>query len=225
MTDPSKDFWNNAARDNAAWHVATGYETESPEFFESGKNEVDEFLRFAGVSLGKSDILLEIGCGVGRMTHRLAELAGTVIASDVSGEMLGRARANLGGHKNIRYQELSGSGELARADGEVTAIFSYITMQHVPTAAAQERYFTESLRVLAPGGWVLIQHRRNGLVPRILDWVGHLWHLAHGRNTLNRAWRGSRIGEGALRRSASEQVSVEFLSHGRRHVWVLARKT
>lgn len=224
MPDPSKEFWDSAARENAAWHIATKYRTESDDFFESGAAEVDEFLEFAGASLNKSDRLLEIGCGVGRMTRRLAELAGTVIASDVSGEMLSRARENLSARSNITFLELSGPGELPLADEAVTAVFSYITMQHVPTATAQERYFAESLRVLAPGGWMLIQYRKSGIRPRILDWMGHLAHLAKGRRTLSRAWRGSRIREEVLRGFVTENVSIEILPHGGRHMWAFARK-
>jgi SAM-dependent methyltransferase len=220
----SKRFWNAAARDNAAWYIATKFQSESPEFFESGRREVDYFLSFAGVELGASDTVVEIGCGAGRMTRRLSELAGTVIATDVSGEMLQRAAANLADHDNVGFIELSGEGDLPLADGSATAVFSYITMQHVPTALAQETYFASALRVLAPGGWALIQFRRSGALPRLLDWVGHLRHLVNGRRTLDRAWRGARVRPSALLGYASSDVSVQILPLGRRHVWALAKR-
>lgn len=225
MPGSSKNYWDDAARDNAAWHIATRHQTESTAFFESGGYEVDEYLRLAGVTLDTTSTVLEIGCGVGRMTRRLAELAGNVIASDVSPEMLARAQHNLNDLHNIRYREVAGNGDLDLADETVTAVFSYITMQHVPTATAQERYFAESLRVLAPGGWALIQYRRNGPLPRLLDWAGHLTHLARGRKTLHRAWRGSRIPETTLRSHASANINIDILQHNRRHVWALAHKT
>lgn len=223
-SEPSKKYWNDAARQNAAWHIATRHRSETEEFFDSGRREVDEFLAFGRVELDDHDILLEIGCGVGRMTRRLAERAGSVIASDVSGEMLARAKANLADLDEIRYLEVAGDGSLDLPDESVTAVFSYITMQHVPTAAAQERYFAESLRVLAPGGWAFLQFRRSGILPRLLDWVGHLAHVVRGRRTLNRAWRGARVKEQALKAFASPRVTVEVLSFDRRHIWALARK-
>ena len=158
------------------------------------------------------------------MTRQFADLAGRVIATDVSGEMLDRARANLTGLENVEYLEVSGYGELPVTDASVDAVFSYITMQHVPTASAQERYFAEALRLLGPGGWAYIQFRRSGLLPRMLDWAGHLGHLARGRRTLSRAWRGARISERTLLGYASERVSISIQPHGRRHIWVLARK-
>lgn len=221
----SKRYWNDAARDNAAWHIATRHESESAEFFARGSSEVDEFLAFGDIGLGPTDVLLEIGSGVGRMTRRLAEIAGSVIASDVSGEMLSKARTNLADLDNIRYLEVDGDGTLDLPDDSVNVVFSYITMQHVPTAAAQGRYFSESLRVLAPQGRLLIQFRRSGLLPRLLDWAGHLGHLVRGRRTLNKAWRGARIKERTLRAFASENVTVDILPFNRRHIWVVARKS
>lgn len=220
----SKHFWNRAARENAAWHIATGYTSESAEFFASGALEIDTFLNFAGLQLRGDERVLEIGSGVGRMTRRLAELAGSVIATDVSDEMLSRARTNLADLPNVSYVEVSGEGDLPVPDASVDAVFSYITMQHVPTAQAQERYFAEALRVLAPGGWALIQFRRGGFVPRVLDWVGHVRHLLRGRRTLSRAWRGARVAENTLRRHASGDVTVDILPLGRRHIWALARR-
>lgn len=221
----SKRFWNAAARENAAWYIATKFQSESPDFFESGRREVDHFLAFAGVGLAAADTVVEIGCGAGRMTRRLAELAGSVIAADVSGEMLQRAAANLTEHDNVGFVELSGEGDLPLADGSATAVFSYITMQHVPTAAAQEAYFASALRVLAPGGWALIQFRRSGLLPRLLDWVGHVRHRLAGRRTFGRAWRGSRVKESALLAHAASDISVKILPLGHRHIWALARRS
>ncbi len=155
--DSSKQYWDDAARDNAAWHIATGHKAETAEFFESGRREVHEFLDFAALQLHGTETLLEIGCGVGRMTRELARRAKHVIASDVSSEMLARAANNLADHDNIDYLELSGDGELPLEDATIDAVFSYITMQHVPTAAAQKRYLSEAIRVLAPGGWAYIR--------------------------------------------------------------------
>jgi SAM-dependent methyltransferase len=218
----SKAFWNAAARENAAWYIATRFTSESPEFFESGSRELDHFLREGGLAIGPADRVLEIGSGAGRMTRRIAALAGSVIASDVSGEMLVRAARNLEGAGNVTFVELSGEGDLPFSDASVDAVFSYITMQHVPTAAAQERYFAEAIRVTRPGGWVYMQFRRPGLRLRLLDWVGHISHLARGRRTLNRAWRGSRVSERSLSTAGASAARLEFRSSGR-HLWALAR--
>jgi SAM-dependent methyltransferase len=219
----SKAFWNAAARDDAAWYIATRFTSESEEFFASGTFEVDHFLAEGGVAIRPTDRVLEIGCGAGRMTRRLAALAGSVIAADVSGEMLARAGRNVASEGSVTFVELSGGGELPIPDASVDAVFSYITMQHVPEAAAQELYFAEAIRVTRPGGWVYMQFRRAGIVPRLLDWTGHLAHRARGRRTLDRAWRGARVSRHALLDHASTSVSVDVRTSGRRHIWALAQ--
>ncbi|MET4583501.1 ubiquinone/menaquinone biosynthesis C-methylase UbiE [Conyzicola nivalis] len=218
----SKLFWNAAAGDNAAWYIATKFDSDNAEFFASGAREVDEFLRVGGVGLDGSARLLEIGCGVGRMTGRLAGLCGSVIAADVSSEMLARAAVNLGGLPTVSFLELSGDGDLPLPDASVDAVFSYITMQHVPTAAAQERYFAEAVRVVRPGGWVYMQFRRPGLRARALNWAGHVAHFLRGRKTLSRAWRGAQVAPSALVRAAGDRATVELIPRGR-HLWALAR--
>src|SRR5262245_47772628 len=47
--------------------------------------------------------MLEIDCGIGRMTHRFSELFQDVIATDVSQEMIERARFRWGRLANVRF--------------------------------------------------------------------------------------------------------------------------
>jgi SAM-dependent methyltransferase len=201
MTESSRSraFWDNAARRNAAWYVATGHVQETDEFFQQGATEADAFLTFCGVEPKSDATVLEIGCGVGRMTRRLAGLFGRVVAVDVSQEMLRRCRANLASFPNVTYRLVDGDGSLdCVGDGEVDVVFSYITFQHVPTRAAQLRYFGECARVLRHGGKLAIQIRSSAPAAVALSYVGHLAHLAQGRRTMSRSWRGSRLRASAV---------------------------
>src|SRR5438067_1460804 len=97
-------------------------------FFALGGAEVDHFLALCGVDLRPGDTVLEIGCGVGRMTHRLAELGARVIAADISQGMLDRAIENLRGVPGIEYVLVPGDGSLPLPDACVDVVFSYITL-------------------------------------------------------------------------------------------------
>ena len=190
----SRAFWDDAARHNAAWYVATGHVQETEDFFAQGASETDAFLRFCGIDPSSDGTVLEIGCGVGRMTRRLSELFGSVIAVDVSEEMLCRCRNNLSAHSNVVYELVNGDGTLEGiGDDEVDVVFSYITFQHVPTRAAQLRYFEECARVLRAGGRLAVQIRSTAAAAVALSFAGHLGHIVQGHRTMNRAWRGSRI--------------------------------
>jgi methyltransferase family protein len=96
--------------------------------------------------------LLEIGAGAGRMTHRLAELYGRVIALDVSDKMLQLGRGNLAGVGKVEWVVGSGADLDVVPACSVDDVFSYITLEHVPSAAAVLRYLEEAGRVLRPGG-------------------------------------------------------------------------
>src|SRR5262245_1136477 len=84
-----KRDWDDRARENAKWYINTIKKDQSDlEFDASGKPEVNNFvladpLLRAGREL-KRLRMLEIGCGIGRMTKHLAEAFGEVYATDVS---------------------------------------------------------------------------------------------------------------------------------------------
>ena len=187
---------------------------------------MDELVAFCGLQPSRAKVLLEIGCGAGRMTRRFAELYGRVVALDVSDEMLRRGQANLADLDNVAWVLSSGADLNAIGDGSVDDVFSYITLQHLPDRAAVLRYVEGAGRVLRPGGQGALQVRCPGLLPWAIDLVGHLAHAAQGRRVWSRAWRGTRVSARALL-TAAERLGVraELRSRGRRHLWVLLWST
>src|ERR1035438_1135786 len=87
--------WDQRARENARYYVATGQkEWSDEEFFEAGEQELrDHILNDLGnICQGKDPKamkVLEIGCGAGRVTRALARYFGEVYAVDIS--QIGRA--------------------------------------------------------------------------------------------------------------------------------------
>jgi SAM-dependent methyltransferase len=218
----SRTWWNQAARHDAEWYIATAPEP----FFERGRRDVDELVAFCGLQPSKAKVLLEIGCGAGRMTRRFAELYGQVVALDVSDEMLRQGQASLADHDNVGWVLGSGADLNAIGDGSVDDVFSYITLQHLPDRAAVLRYLQDAGRVLRPGGQGALQVRRPGLLAWAIDLVGHLAHAAQGRRVWSKAWRGTRVSAGALLAAAERSgVGAELRSRGRRHLWVLLWST
>ena len=217
----SRAWWNRAARDDAGWYIATA----SDPFFERGRRDTDELVAFCGLQPSRDKTLLEIGAGAGRMTHRFAELYGRVIALDVSDEMLAIGRRNLAGADNVEWVLGSGADLATVGDRSVDEVFSYITLQHVPTDAAVLSYLEEAGRVLRPGGRGGLQVRHPGPLPWAVDLAGHLVHAVQGRRVWSAAWRGTRIPARRLLEAASSPgVHVELRERGRRHLWVLLRR-
>jgi SAM-dependent methyltransferase len=213
----SRTWWNQAARHDAEWYIATAPEP----FFARGRRDVDELVAFCGLQPSKAKVLLEIGCGAGRMTRRFAELYGQVVALDVSDEMLRQGQVNLADLDNVAWVLGSGADLHAIGDSSVDDVFSYITLQHLPDRAAVLRYVQDTGRILRPGGQGALQVRHPGLLPLLIDLVGHLAHVAQGRPVWSKAWRGTRVSAGALLAAAERSgVRAELRSRGRRHLWV-----
>jgi SAM-dependent methyltransferase len=149
-----KSFWNARARDNAPFYIATwrGYERSDIEGFFLSADDAAAFVRESGYQPTGRDRMLEIGCGIGRMTHGFAQLFGEVHAIDVSGEMIRQARERLGHLGNVHLYETSGSDLAPFADASIDFCFSFIVFQHVPSKDVIFNYVEETGRVLRPGG-------------------------------------------------------------------------
>lgn len=232
-TVESRTYWDDAARRAGPWYVSTGHRDDDEEFFAQGAREVDTYLAFCGVVAGADQVALEIGCGVGRMTRRLSQVFGRVIAVDVSEEMLRRCRENLSSFPNVACRAVAGDGSLGGiGDGEVDVVFSYLTFQHVPEAAAQLAYFDSCARVLSPGGKLAVQIRSCSRRDTLLSYLAALGHLAKGRRTLSRPWRGSRVEAPVVverLRARGVEATVRPWPHHPRwspeHWWVVGTKS
>jgi SAM-dependent methyltransferase len=218
----SRAFWDEAARTDLYWYIATRSSGSAAEFYATGSAETDLLLARCDIAPDEGQTMLEIGCGAGRMTRRLSELFGQVIALDVSAEMIKQAQHALADRHNVGYVNGNGHDLADLADQSVDIVFSYITLQHVPTASGLLSYIRESARVLRPGGRAALQVRANGVVATGLDFVGHLGRALTGRPTYRREWRGVRVADALMLAAArSRGAQVRLQQNGLRHSWLL----
>lgn len=226
-----REFWNDRAREDAFYFVDTREPYGAPDLerFWQSAGTVRYLLDGLGVKLSRSDTVLEIGCGVGRITRELAAQAGHVIALDVSDEMLTRARqlnASLG---NVEW--LLGDGvSLERvADDSIDACVSVVVLQHIPDPAVTLGYIRDLGRVLRPGGWAALQLSNDPEVHRPQARVRSRLRaaLGHGpRGQDHPAWLGSHVEVAAVRQAATDggtEVAVVW-GEGKQYCQVLLRK-
>ncbi len=159
LTAKMREDWNARARENPQHYVQNAREHwEEREFFRSGEisvaNEImPDMLRICGGSRSPLDLnMLEIGCGVGRMTRMLARIFGQVTALDISEEMLAKAKENLRGPQNVRLLLGDGCSLAGMESSRFDFAFSFIVFQHIPSLEVIESYCRETFRVLKPGG-------------------------------------------------------------------------
>jgi SAM-dependent methyltransferase len=166
--------WNERARRNAFFYIASWRgDWKEESFFESGEADylrlVEPVLEELGFAPdGKT--VAELGCGAGRMTRAFARRFGSVVALDISEEMQARAKNYLGDFQNIRWVLTDGATLGGLKTGSVDFVFSYLVLQHYPTAELVAGSIREMVRVLRPGGVFLFQF--NGSPRPTMNWRG-----------------------------------------------------
>jgi ubiquinone/menaquinone biosynthesis C-methylase UbiE len=153
-----REDWDQRAKENAEYYIHTGTENWSErEFFRSGEinvaNEImSDMLRICGGTRSPLDLdVLEIGCGVGRMTKMMGRIFRHVTAVDVSSEMIKRARSNLSALDNVKVILGDGATLSGVQDSSFDFAFSFIVFQHIPSVDVIASYCREVYRVLRPG--------------------------------------------------------------------------
>lgn len=230
-----QSYWDARARENALYFVDNNVEYGSPDeerFWKDGQFPVDRMLELLGVEVGPADDVVEIGCGVGRLTRVLAGRAASVTALDVSAEMLARAR-ELNSHlHNVTWVHGDGTTLTGIGDATADACFSYVVFQHIPDPRVTLGYVGEMGRVLRAGGWSAFHvsnapriHRPARGLTRVREWVRHLVGRSP-RPQDDPAWLGSAVDLGDLRRTAeSAGMRVERVTgEGTQFCFVLLRK-
>lgn len=124
------------------------------EFLRLGEADWADFLRRwerYGVTLGTC---VEIGCGAGRMTRALAGSFLHVHGLDVARGMLDRAAPLVEGRSVTLH--LTDGLTFPLPDESMDAAFSTHVFQHLDSAEDAERTWREVVRVLRPGGTLLV---------------------------------------------------------------------
>jgi SAM-dependent methyltransferase len=175
-----RDDWDQRARENARYYVATGTkEWTDEQFFKSGEMNVAEQILndMENICQGKPPAamrVLEIGCGAGRVTRALAKVFGEVHAVDVSGEMVRQAELALHDRPNAFVYQNNGKDLTVLPALEFDFAFSSIVFQHIPSREVIENYVREVHRLLRPGALFKFQVQGDSTLETQPDdtWLG-----------------------------------------------------
>jgi SAM-dependent methyltransferase len=151
-----KGDWNQRARDDARYYIATSVDGSEAAFDASGSRDVAAFFDGLEDLLHARQDVLDIGCGIGRMDRHVAPRVHRLVGLDVAGEMVVRARARLADLPNVEFVEGDGTTLRPLPDAAFDLVFSHIVFQHTPRRVTVG-YFPEVHRVLRPGGEFVFQ--------------------------------------------------------------------
>ena len=160
-----KQQWNKMALVNPFFGITSWPEFENPEqvdldfFWKTGAVHACNLL--AKVPQGDTHGLsmLEIGCGMGRMTHYFAQRFARVMALDISPEMVERARQYWSGLDNVEFLEGNGVDLDLVSNASVDFVLSFYVLNHATDPDTVLSYVRETGRVLRPGRYALLHMR------------------------------------------------------------------
>jgi SAM-dependent methyltransferase len=149
--DYSKEFYQS-------WEVAEDYNFHrwgTPERAERNFRKWKTILNALALTGGVKSIL-DLPCGAGRFTGRLAECGFDVIAADISMEMMEVARTGIGNLDGLHGYVRADAEHIPLADGCVDCVMSIRFFFHVD-ADARRRILSEMARVSRR--WLIIDYR------------------------------------------------------------------
>jgi cyclopropane fatty-acyl-phospholipid synthase-like methyltransferase len=162
-----KSEWEKVGLEDPHWSVlsadrfrSTKFVNHESEFFESGRDDVSKMMLAvdrSGRELANDANVLELGCGVGRVTRWLAQRFGTVRSYDISGPHLALAKDHLTrcAVDNVTLLGLTDISQLA-SESSIDLFFSILVLQHNPPPIANALLLS-ALNSLAYGGLAYFQ--------------------------------------------------------------------
>jgi SAM-dependent methyltransferase len=148
--------WDKRAAEDARYYIANGRRDWSDEeFFASGRDTVSHYILTDMINIcqGKSPRnmrVLDLGCGIGRVTRALAEVFGEVYGVDVSGEMIEKGKSALAGVTNVHLFQNNGKDLSVLGDVVFDFAFSTAVFHHIPSREIIEDNIRDVGRHLHP---------------------------------------------------------------------------
>lgn len=225
-------FWDARAREDAYYFVDNTLPYRAPDaerFWAGGRWVLDQFAERLGIAIAPEDIVIDLGCGLGRLTRVIAARAERVLALDISAEMLVRARELNPQLDNVEWIRNDGFTLRPVGDGQADALISHVVFHHIPDPQITLGYVTDMGRALRPGGWAAFQianvppeHIQPPPARRLLARL----RGRHPGGQRDPAWLGSSIDLDELREVADRAgLDIERIDgQGQQFCLVLARR-
>jgi ubiquinone/menaquinone biosynthesis C-methylase UbiE len=167
-----KDVWTKVSGDiDSAKMSVSGY-TDEAQYVETARMTLDMLGTYVGVH--PTDVILEIGAGVGRVGSALAPRCKEWIGADVSPHMVRYMKERLKAFPNARAIEISGYDLAPIPDNSIDMVYCTVVFMHLDEWD-RYAYIKEGMRVLKPGGRMLVD---NVNLASDLGWKFFMEHCA-----------------------------------------------
>lgn len=206
--------WEEKAQENPLYAVMTMPEMEDAGvkefseqhlhlFFEKGRKLADKLVMPSLASAPKFGLVVEYGCGAGRILNALVERDIRCAGIDISQTMLNHCRKLVPGVNSLHC--IDNEGMVPLSNGCARLVCSYAVVQHIDKLSSYEMAVSEMSRLLAPMGQLVLQVNcedftlaSNGQLGRTENFEEHSIHYPPGSTKgvvhRNTTWSGVYIG-------------------------------
>lgn len=130
------------------------YSLGDPALLDAATAELVATIR-AWAAVDNADIL-DLGCGIGRVSFALAGEARSVLGLDVSSGMVEVARQRGAHAANVRFATGTGRDLAGVPDASIDLLLAIDTFPYVIRAGLLDEHMAEAARVIRPGGTLLV---------------------------------------------------------------------
>jgi ubiquinone/menaquinone biosynthesis C-methylase UbiE len=150
-----KDVWTKVSGDIDSAKISVSGYTDEAQYVETGQMTLNMLRTYVGIH--PTDVILEIGAGVGRVGAALSPHCKEWIGADVSPHMVRHMKDRLKGLANVRPIEISGYDLAPIPSNSIDMVYCTVVFMHLDEWD-RYAYVKEGLRVLKPGGRMLVDN-------------------------------------------------------------------
>jgi len=145
--------WDRRVSHDYRFWMSDGH-SDDKAMWDSGERDFN--ILTAGITNPAEKVILEVGCGVGRLLRSASQQFKQVIGFDVSGKAILKAKELLSDRGNVELHQGNGFDLQPVADKSLDVVVSFAALTSMPTRVIAA-YLGEMHRVLKPGGEVRLQ--------------------------------------------------------------------
>ena len=183
MNRMAKSDWADMAVMDPYWavlsHAQYKYDNWDPQaFFDTGRAYIDLVLAEAkkiGLPLNNA-VVLDFGCGLGRLTRPLSRRFRSCYAVDISQGMLAQAKKLNPTINNCLFLQHA-SRALPFSSNRVDMIVTKAVLQHMPRQSDIMSTIAEFIRIIKPGGLIVAQIPSSLPLHRRIQFRRRLYHI------------------------------------------------
>jgi SAM-dependent methyltransferase len=177
--------------------AVAAYSLGDPAILEAATGELVDWLAEKDLTGSDRDVL-DLGCGIGRVSAALAPRCRSVLGLDLSPSMIAEARRREGAD-NLRFEVTSGADLAGLPDSAYDLVLAVDTFPYLMQAGLTiaERHVCDAARLLRPGGYLAVLNLSYGRGLEVDRADAARWAAAYGLALLENGGTPFRLWDGA----------------------------